>query len=67
METPKPKPFKSTKAPEEKPAPVKRQFVRQEHLTSKPFRENEGLRALQSELRKKEARRPHNPKAKRQR
>lgn len=66
MNTPKPQPPKSAK-PQDSVKDDKKPYVLKPHLTSKPFRDNEGLRKLQSELNKKNRRSNQNPKAQRQR
>ncbi len=71
MNSPKPQPPKKNMTPaeptpqESKPS-TKRPFVRSAHLTSKPFQDSMELRALQSQLNRRDNKKI-NPKAKRQR
>lgn len=58
MNAPKPQPPKKN-MPAAEPAPKesKRPFVRQSHLTSKPFQDSMELRALQSKLNRESGKR----------
>lgn len=59
MNEPKPGSWIKPPTPAEPvPAPVKKPYVRKEHLTDRPFQHNEALQALRKETRAKAPRRP---------